>query len=104
MTGNGFKPGELRLHHFEKRGSNVHVTDGIKRAKRALGSVARGGTCRPGNFLIADLLRSLLVPFRSETARVGRPTANVVIVFETFKRSHNLKAWLRFAPRRGNFF
>ena len=24
-------------------------------------------------------------------------TANLVIVFETFKHSHNLKAWLRFA-------
>ena len=31
-------------------------------------------------------------------------TANLVIVFETFKRSHNLKAWLRFAPRRGKTF
>ena len=31
------------------------------------------------------------------------PTANLVIVFETFKRSHNLKTWLRFAPRRGKF-
>ena len=29
--------------------------------------------------------------FWGETARVGRPTANLVIVF---KRSHNLKAWL----------
>ena len=34
---------------------------------------------------ISDLLRSLLVPFLSETARVGRPTANAVIVFETLK-------------------
>ena len=50
---------------------------------------------------ISDLLRSLLVPFRGETARVGRPTANLVIVFETFKRLHNLKAWLRFAQWRG---
>ena len=25
-------------------------------------------------------------------------------MFETFKRSHNLKAWLRFAPRRGKKF
>ena len=41
------------------------------------------------------------MPFGGEIARVGRPTANLVIVFETFKRSHNLKAWLRFAPRRG---
>ena len=33
--------------------------------------------------------------------QVGRPTANLVIVF---KRSHNLKAWLCFARRRGNIF
>ena len=32
------------------------------------------------------------------------PTANLVIVFETFKRSHNLKTWLRFVPRRGKIF
>ena len=44
------------------------------------------------------------MPFWGEIARVGRPTANLVIVFETFKRSHNLKAWLRFATRRGKFF
>ena len=68
---------------------------------RALRGVARGGHVPPGNFMISDLLRSLLVPFWGETARFGRPTANLVIVFETFKRSHNLKAWLRFAPRRG---
>ena len=34
--------------------------------------------------------------FWGETARVERPTANLVIVF---KRLHNLKACLRFAPR-----
>ena len=51
--------------------------------------------------MISDLLRLLLVPFWGETARVGRPTANLVIVFETFKRSHNLKAWLHFALRHG---
>ena len=56
------------------------------------------------NFLISDLLRSLLVPFWGETAGVGQSTTKLVIVFETFKHSHNLKAWLRFAPRRGNFF
>ena len=32
------------------------------------------------------------------------PTANLVIVLETFKRSHNLKTWLRFVPRRGKNF
>ena len=32
------------------------------------------------------------------------PTANLVIVFETFKLSHNLKMWFRFAPRRGKIF
>ena len=53
--------------------------------------MARGGTCPLGKFLISDLLRSLLVPFWGETARVGRPTANLVIVFETFKCSHNFK-------------
>ena len=63
--------------------------------------MAHGGHVPPGNFLTSDLLRSLLVPFWVETARVGRPTANLVIVFETFKRSHNLKAWLRFALRHG---
>ena len=66
--------------------------------------MARGGHVPPGKFLISDLLRSLLVPFGGETARVERLTANLVIVFETFKRSHNLKAWLRFAPRRGKTF
>ena len=86
----------------------MHVTDGIKRylearALRAL-NVARGRHASPGKFLISDLLRLLLVPFWGETARVERLTANLVIVFEIFKRSHNLKAWLRFAPRGGNFF
>ena len=66
--------------------------------------MARVGHVPPGKFLISDLLRSLLVPFWGETARVERPTANLVIVFETFKRSHDLKAWLRFAPRRGKNF
>ena len=41
------------------------------------------------HFLISGLLRSLLVSFW-----VGRLTANLVIAFETFKRLHNLKAWL----------
>ena len=55
--------------------------------------------------MISDLLRSLLVPFWGETARVGRPTANTFIVFETFKHWHNLKAWLRASFRgAGNFF
>ena len=43
----------------------------------------------------------------SAAPEVGRPTANLVIVFETFKRLNNLKAWLRFAPIRDagkNFF
>ena len=39
--------------------------------------MARGGHVLPGKFLISDLLRSLLVPFWGETARVGRPTANL---------------------------
>ena len=46
----------------------------------------------------------LLVLLWGETARVGRPTANLVIAFETFKCSHNLKVWLRFAPRHGKIF
>ena len=66
----------------------MHVTDRIKRAK----GCGTWGTCPPRKFLISDLLRSLLVPFWDETARVGQPTANLVIVFESFKRSHNLKA------------
>ena len=70
---------------------------------RALGSVARGGHITPGKFLISDLT-SLFVPFWGETATVGRPTANLVIVFETFKRSHNLKVWLCFASRGGKSF
>ena len=49
----------------------MHMTDRIKRIKRALGGVAREGMS------ISDLLRSLLVPFRGEKARVGRPTANL---------------------------
>ena len=71
------------------------------REARARGGAAREGYVPPGKFLISDLLSSLLVPFRGEPARVGRPTSNLIIVFE---RSHNLKAWLRFAPRRGEKF
>ena len=41
------------------------------------------------------------MPFLGETARVGRPNANLVIVFEC---SHILKAWLRFPLRRGKNF
>ena len=82
----------------------MHVTKVTKRIKRALGGVAHGGGSPPRNILISDLQRSLLVPFWGEIARVGRPTANLVIVFETFKRLHNIKAWLRFVPRRGKFF
>ena len=74
----------------------MHVTDHINCAKRG---VARGGHVSLGKFSISDLLRLLLAPFWGETVRVGRPTANLVIVFETFKRSHNLKAWLHFTPR-----
>ena len=86
---------------LKRGGSSVHVTDVIKRKKRALGGVACGVCSTWGKM---SHLRLLLVPFWGETARVGRPTANVVIVFETFKRSHNLKVWLRFALRRGKFF
>ena len=46
----------------------------------------------------------LLVPFWGETAGVGRPTTNLVIVFEPFKRSHNLKAWLNFALMHRKIF
>ena len=61
----------------------MHVTDRIKRAKaRALGCVWHVGTGPHRKTLISDLLRSLLVPFWGETERVGRPTANLVIVFE----------------------
>ena len=44
-----------------------------------------------GTFLISDFLRSFLVLFWGKIARVGRPTAYLVIVF---KHSQNLKAWL----------
>ena len=64
----------------------MYVTDCIKRAKRMrLGCVACGGHIPPGKCLIPDLLRSLLVSFWGETARVGRPTFNLVTVFESFK-------------------
>ena len=53
------------------------------------------------NILISDLMRSLLVPFGMKQQELDdQLTANVVIVFETY----NLKAWLRFAPRRGKIF
>ena len=52
----------------------------------------------PGKFLISDLLRSLLGMKQQE---LDDQLPNLVIVFETFKRSHNLKAWLRFTPRHG---
>ena len=56
----------------------MHATDRIKRARKAR---ARGcgtwGHVPPGKFLLPDLLRSLLVPFWGETARVGQPTANI---------------------------
>ena len=41
----------------------MRVTDRMKRAKRALEGVARGGTCPPRKILVSNLLRSLLVPF-----------------------------------------
>ena len=44
----------------------------------------------------SDLLRSFLVPFWGEIARVGWPTA----VFEAFKHSQNLKAWFCFTLQR----
>ena len=49
----------------------------------------------------SDLLRSLLVPFGAKQQELNDQLPNLVIVFE---RSHNLKAWLRFAPRRGKKF
>ena len=74
------------------------------REAHALGGCGTWGTCPPRKIYVSDLLRSLLVPFWGETARVRQPTANLVIVFETFKRLHNLKALLRFAPRHGKIF
>ena len=80
----------------------MHVTDCIKREVRALeGCGTGGGHVPPGKFY---LLRSLLVPFWGETARVGQPTANLVIMFENFEHSHNLMAWLHFAPRHWKRF
>ena len=62
----------------------------------ALGGLPRGGHVPPSlvpslgtrlmfppeKCLISDVLRSLLVPFWGETARVGQPTANLVIVLD----------------------
>ena len=62
------------------------------------------GDMSPRKIFDFDHLRSLLVPFWGEIARVAWLTASLVIVFETFKRSQNLQAWLRFAPRRGKNF
>ena len=53
----------------------MHVTDRIKRAKRAPGVCGTWGTCPPGKFLISDLRRSLLVLFWGKTAKIGRITA-----------------------------
>ena len=79
----------------------MHMTDCIKRAKHAhRGMWHVGGHVPPEKFLISDLLRLLLVSFWGETAGVGRPTANLVIVFETFKCSHNLRRG-SLSPRRG---
>ena len=64
----------------------MHVTDRM--------CVARG-TCPPSKIFDFRPSEILLVLFWGETARV-------CIVFETFKRSHNLKAWLGFA-REKNF-
>ena len=86
-------PLQWRIQDFEKGGSSVHVTD-----RRGVWHV--GGHVPPGKFLISDLLRSLLVPFWGETARFGRPTANLVIVFETFNaRTKRGSASLRGAGR-----
>ena len=70
----------------------------IMKAREARPLGGSGGMPPRKIFLISDLLRPFLVPFWGKIARVGRPTANLVIVFEAFKRSQNLKAWLRFAP------
>ena len=42
--------------------------------------MARGGHVPPENFRPSEIA---FLPFWGETARVGRPTANLVIVFET---------------------
>ena len=77
----------------------------IAREARALGGCGMWGHVPQENFLISGLLRSLLVPFWGETPRVGRPTAKSShCVWSQIKRSHNLKAWLRFALRRGKIF
>ena len=78
----------------------MHLTDCIKHAKRVLGGVTRGGHVRPGNFFD---FRPSEIAFGAFLGR-NRQTANLVIVVETFKRSNNLKAWLRFAPRCGKRF
>ena len=54
----------------------MHVTDRIKRAKRALGVCGTWGHVPAGKFLISGLLRSFFFgAVLGETARVGRPTA-----------------------------
>ena len=46
---------------------------------------------------ISDLLRSFLVLFWGEMQELDDLMPNPVIVFEAFKRSQTLKAWVRFA-------
>ena len=58
-----------------------------------------GDISPPEKFLISDLLRSLLVPFWGETARVGRPTVNLVIVFQTSHKLMHDSASLRGAGK-----
>ena len=53
------------------------------------------GHVPPGKFLIPVLLRSLFVPFWGETARVERPTANIV-----FEAKLNARTIKRVAPLR----
>ena len=66
----------------------MHVTDRKKCTKCArYRGVSHMGDMPPpppppGKTLISDLPRLLLVPFWDETARVGQPTANLVIVLE----------------------
>ena len=84
----------LRSHGKEKRRRQKSYPNPKKAGKHYRNLAAENNWIR----------ENLLVPFGGATARVERPTANLVVVFETFKRSHNLKVWLSFAPTRGKIF
>ena len=79
----------------------MHVTDCIKRAKRTLGGCGTWGTCPPReifDFRPSEIVFGAVLGLNSKSWMTN---SNVVIVFE---HSHNLKVWIRFAPRHGKIF